>query len=224
MTRSEQKRTIALPTTAIRRVVGYARVSTADQGDSGAGLEAQRQTIEAECQRRGWELVGILRDIASGKSTNGRHGLHEALETIERGEASALVVAKLDRLSRSLADFAALMERARRSGWALVALDLGVDTTTPSGELLSGVIASVAQYERRLIGQRTREALAVKKAQGVRLGRPPRLSPATALRIRTLRRTGLSFASITAQLNGQGVPSPLGRRWYRGNVRRIALA
>ena len=104
-------------------------------------------------------------------------GLSEALRTIEGGEADALVVAKLDRLSRSLIDFAGLIERSRRRGWAIVVLDLGVDTTTPVGELVANVMAAVAQWERRAIGQRTREALAVRRAQGVRLGRPRAIPP-----------------------------------------------
>jgi DNA invertase Pin-like site-specific DNA recombinase len=109
----------------------------------------------------------------SGRSMEGRTGLAAALEDVESGAADALVVAKLDRLSRSLLDFAALMERSRRDGWSLVALDLGVDTSTPSGEMMANVLAAFAQFERRLIGQRTKDALAVKRAQGVRLGRRP---------------------------------------------------
>src|SRR5262245_11855580 len=112
-------------------VVGYIRVSTSEQADSGAGLEAQRQAIEAEASRRGWKLVHVFEDAgASGKSLDGRRGLQRALEAIEAGTAGGLVVARLDRLSRSLLDFAALMERARKRGWNLIALDLGVDTST----------------------------------------------------------------------------------------------
>ena len=99
--------------------------------------------------------------------------LRLALEAIEAGTAEGLVVAKLDRLSRSLLDFAALMERGRKRGWNLIALDLGVDTSTPSGEMMASVLATFAQqFERRLIGQRTKDALAVKRSQGVVLGRP----------------------------------------------------
>ena len=93
------------------------------------------------------------------------------------------MVAKLDRLSRSLLDFASLMEDARREGWALVILDLGVDTTTPSGEMIANVMATFAQFERRLIGQRTKDALAVKKREGVKLGRPVAVDEAVAKRI-----------------------------------------
>lgn len=81
-------------------VVGYVRVSTAEQADSGAGLEAQRRAIESEAARRGWKLVQVFEDAgASGKSMNGRSGLQEALQAVEAGQAEGLVVAKLDRLS-----------------------------------------------------------------------------------------------------------------------------
>jgi DNA invertase Pin-like site-specific DNA recombinase len=88
------------------------------------------------------------------------------------GSASVLVVTKLDRLSRSVIDFAALLALAERQGWALVVLDLGLDLTTPNGKFVASVMASVAQLERDLIGERTRQALAVKREQGIKLGRP----------------------------------------------------
>src|SRR4051812_22324091 len=91
------------------QAVGYVRVSTSEQADSGLGLQAQRSAIKAEAKRRGWALVGIEEDAgASGKSMAGRAGLEAALALVESGQAEALVVAKLDRLSRSLLDFAAL--------------------------------------------------------------------------------------------------------------------
>jgi DNA invertase Pin-like site-specific DNA recombinase len=127
------------------KAVGYIRVSTAEQGESGAGLEAQRRAIKAACKARGWTLVTIHEDHASsGKSMN-RNGVQAALASVDSHQADVLVVARLDRLSRSLVDFAALMVRSRKKDWGLVALDLGVDTTTPAGELMANVMASVAQ-------------------------------------------------------------------------------
>ena len=202
-------------------VVGYIRVSTAEQADSGAGLEAQRAAIEAEALRRGWTLLRTFEDAgASGKSMTGRPGLQEALQAVERGDAQALVVAKLDRLSRSLLDFASLMERGRKRGWSLVALDLGVDTSTPSGEMMASVLATFAQFERRLIGQRTRDALAVKRAQGVQLGRPREISEQVVERIGELHGTGLSVAAIARKLNDENVPTPRGGRWHSPGVKR----
>ena len=129
---------------------------------------------------------------------------------------------KLDRLSRSLLDFAALMEQGRRSGWALVALDLGVDTTTPSGEMMANVLAVFAQFERRLIGQRTREALAVKRSQGVRLGRPPALAEKTAALVLRQRARGQTLAAIADALNREGHPTAHGgRMWYVSTIQAI---
>ena len=203
------------------KVVGYVRVSKTEQADSGAGLEAQRSAIELETERRGWQLVHVFEDAgASGKSMNGREGLTLALEAVEAGLAQGLVVAKLDRLSRSLLDFAALMERARKRGWNLIALDLGVDTSTPSGELMANVLATFAQFERRLIGQRTKDALAVKRAQGVQLGRPREISDETIERIQYLYDTGLSVAVIARTLNAENVATPRGGRWHSPGVKR----
>lgn len=204
------------------RAVGYVRVSTDDQADSGLGLEAQRAAIEGEAARRGWDLVRVFTDTASGKSLSRRPGLEQALATLESGGADALVVSKLDRLSRSTKDFGELMERAQRKGWAPVVLDLGVDTTTPAGELVASVMVSVAQWERRAIGQRTKEALAAKKAQGARLGRPRQLPEATRKRVIRLHRKGLSLRAIAETLNEAGVPTAQGgARWHASTVRKI---
>lgn len=204
-------------------VVGYVRVSTDDQADSGAGLEVQRAAIVAECARRGWTLAALYEDAgASGKSLSGRPGLQRALSDVEGGAASAVVVAKLDRLSRSILDFSSLMARSRRKGWALVALDLGVDTTTPSGEMMANVLAVFAQFERRLIGQRTRDALAVKRSQGVRLGRPRTLDPVVVREVAMRRRQGVALAAIASDLNARGVPTAHGgHAWHASTVRAI---
>jgi DNA invertase Pin-like site-specific DNA recombinase len=204
------------------RAVGYARVSTAEQADSGASLGAQREAIEAEVRRRRWELVELFTDTASGKSLNGRHGLKKARKVLETGKADVLVVAKLDRLSRSLKDFAGLMEDAARQKWALVALDLGVDTTTPSGELVANVMASVAQWERRAIGQRTKDALALRRKEGVRLGRPPMLSDGIHRSIQQMRNQGMSLQSIADRLNARGAKTAHGgAKWHASTVRAV---
>lgn len=204
-------------------VVAYLRVSTDEQADSGAGLDAQRAAIEAEASRRGWTIAAWHVDAAaSGKSLNGRPALAAALDAVRSRQAAALVVAKLDRLSRSLLDFAGLMASAQREGWNLVALDLGIDLSTPAGEFMANVMASAAQWERRIIGQRTRDALAAKRASGVRLGRPPVLDAATRQRIATAREQGSSLRAIAASLNADGVPTAQGgARWHASTVRAV---
>jgi DNA invertase Pin-like site-specific DNA recombinase len=204
------------------RVLAYARVSTQEQADSRAGLEAQQAAIAAEARRRGWTIVETIEDAGYSAKDLRRPGINRALEELKRGRADALVVAKLDRLSRSMIDFTGLMGRATREDWALVALDCAVDTTTPAGEAMANVLATFAQFERRLIGQRTREALAQKKAQGVRLGRPPKLPAAVRARIRRRRKAGKTLAAIAEELNREGVPTAHGgAKWYPSTVRAI---
>jgi DNA invertase Pin-like site-specific DNA recombinase len=149
----------------------------------------------------------------------------EALGAVESGAASVIVVAKLDRLSRSLVDFASLMARAQAGGWNIVALDLGIDLTTAAGEFMANVMASAAQWERRIIGQRTRDALAVKRAQGVRLGRPQEVAVGVVTRIRGAHQAGAGWSAIARQLNAEAVPTTHGgAKWYPSTVRAVALS
>jgi DNA invertase Pin-like site-specific DNA recombinase len=206
----------------LMQVVGYVRVSTEEQRMSGAGLAAQRATIEAECRRRGWHLVEIIEDAGYSAKDLKRPGVQAALEALRGGGADALVVAKLDRLSRSMLDFTAIMAKATKQSWALVALDCAVDTTTPAGEAMAHVLATFAQFERRLIGQRTREALAAKRAAGVRLGRPVSLPPTVRRRIEDDREAGRTLAAIASDLNADGVATAQGgAQWWPGTVRAV---
>ena len=210
-------------TTDSSAVVGYVRVSTDEQAVSGLGLAAQRAAIRAECARRGWTLVAIHEDALSGKTLN-RPGMASALAAVESGAASAIVVAKLDRLSRSLVDFASLMAHAQAGHWNLVALDLGIDLNTAAGEFMADVMASAAQWERRIIGQRTRDALAVKRAQGTRLGRPQTLAADVVTRIRLAHEEGAGWSVIARQLNAEAVPTAHGgAKWYPSTVRAVVL-
>ena len=204
------------------RVVGYVRASTEEQGLSGAGLEAQRAAILVEASRRGWEVVEIFEDRGYSAKDLKRPGIQGALGALQGGQGSALVVAKLDRLSRSMIDFTGLMARATRESWALVALDCAVDTTTPAGEAMAHVLATFAQFERRLIGQRTKDALAVKRAEGIRLGRPPAISPGIAQRVKDERATGATLREIAEGLNAEGVPTPRsGKEWRPSSIDRL---
>ena len=206
------------------RVIAYTRVSTDEQADSRAGLDAQRAAILAEAERRGWQEADVtfIEDAGySGKDLN-RPGIAAALDALRHHRADALVVSKLDRLSRSMLDFAGLMDRASREKWALVALDVGVDTTTPQGEMVAAVMAVFAQFERRLIGERTKSALAVKKAAGVRLGRPRVIPDQIVARIVAERTAGRTLRAIVDGLNDDAVPTAMGgRRWYVSTVQSV---
>jgi len=203
------------------RVLAYVRVSTSEQADSRAGIEAQRAAILAEAKRRGWEQVEVIEDAGFSARSVNRPGLTLALDRLKRGEASVLVVAKMDRLSRSLLDFAGIMQRAQREGWALVALDSPADLTTPSGEAMAGVMAVFAQLERRLIGERTRAALAQRREAGMRLGRPRLIPPEVEARARELRAQGLSVRKVGAQLVAEGFQPPSGGAWNPATLQRV---
>jgi DNA invertase Pin-like site-specific DNA recombinase len=209
---------------SVTTAVGYVRVST-EQGNSGLGLEAQRSALREEAKCRGWSMLAIHQDVASGKTRNGRHGLEAALEAVELGEAEVLVGVKIDRLSRSLRDLIELMDRSVQEGWALVTLDLRVDTTTPHGKAMARMAGVFAELERDLIAERTQAALAVKKPQGAKLGRPATLPQDVRKRIERMRARGLGWTAIARELNGDGVATAQGgKRWYPSTVRAMFTA
>lgn len=203
------------------RAIGYLRVSTEEQGDSGVGLEAQEASIRAEVKRRGWELVALNSDIGSGKSMRRRNNLGASLRALAAGEADTLVVAKLDRLSRSVIDFAAIMQTAAKEGWAVTVLDLGVDTTTPNGKLIANIMISLAEWEREIIGARTRDAMKAVRARGTSVGRKANVSAETMRLIRSLRRQDQSWQKIADALTAEGVTTSQGGRWHASTVRRL---
>ena len=202
------------------RALGYTRVSTEQQADSGAGLDAQRAAITTEADRQGWSLE-VLTDAGLSGATMNRPALADVLARLDRGEADILLASKLDRVSRSVRDFAELLDRARRRGWRVVLLDLG-DTSSASGEMTANIIASAAQYERRLIGIRTREGLAAKRAQGVRLGRPSVLPSETVARIVRERAEGNGLRIIAEGLTSEGIPTARGGlTWPTSSVQAV---
>jgi DNA invertase Pin-like site-specific DNA recombinase len=217
------------------KVVAYYRVSTASQGRSGLGLDAQRSAVAQFCNGRGCELVGELTEIESGK-VDARPQLTKALH-LAKVTGATLVVAKLDRLSRNVAFLAALQD----SGVRFVAADM-----PEANELTIHIMAAVAQAERKAISRRTREALAAAKVRGVRLGNP---NGAEALRragkgntaslaairdgadrfaedlepiIGDIRAAGhASLRTIAAELNRRGIVTRRGGVWHAATVRGI---
>jgi DNA invertase Pin-like site-specific DNA recombinase len=207
------------------KVIGYLRVSTEEQAVSGLSLADQRVLIAAEAARRAWDDVDYLSDEGFSTKNLSRPAIASALDMLRRGQASVLVVSKLNRLARSLLDFATLMDRAKREGWQLVVLDLAIDTTVPSGALMANVMAAFAEYERQLIGARTRAALQQLKAQGVRLGRPRTLPADVSALIVHERSEGQTLTAIADLLNRDGIPTARGgQRWYPSTVRAVLVS
>jgi DNA invertase Pin-like site-specific DNA recombinase len=198
------------------RIVLYLRVSTDEQVASGLGLEAQRNDLERAADYYRWHVVETIRDEgASGKDLD-RPGLHRALDLIARGEADGLAVAKLDRLSRSVVDFAEILLWLEDTRASLIALDMRIDTSTASGRMCSTVLMAVAQWERDTIADRTRAGLAALRAQGKPTGRPAVADrPELAARIRALRDEGLTLQRIADLLNAEGVPTARGAAGWR---------
>jgi DNA invertase Pin-like site-specific DNA recombinase len=214
------------------RIVAYERVSTARQGTSGLGLEAQRQAIEAFAAARRATILDRFTEVESGRNPD-RPELACALH-LAKVTGAVLVIAKLDRLSRN----AAFLLTLRDSGVRFAAVDL-----PEANDLTVGVMALVAQAEREAISRRTREALAVAKARGVKLGNP---NGAAALRragkggaalraavsanadahardlapvIADIRANGAtSLRAIAAELNARGMQTRRGGRWHVSNT------
>lgn len=199
---------------------GYCRASTEEQAEKRNGLEAQCATIDAEAERRGWVVEHYTDAGVSGKVIGPQ--LREVLQLLASGQGDGLVVAKLDRLSRSIVNAANIIEAAQAQGWSLVVLDLGVDLTTAAGRMVAMNLVNFAQYERELISERTKAGLAAKRARGERLGRPRQATPGVVRRIVMDRNTGLSFAKIATTLASEGILSPAGLpTWQTSTVRRI---
>jgi DNA invertase Pin-like site-specific DNA recombinase len=197
----------------------YVRVSTSRQVSEGVSLEAQEAFLIAEAQKRGLDYEVVREEGKSGKSISARPELKRALERLDKKEASFLMANRLDRISRSVADFAYLLTRAQKGKWSLVVLDVDVDTSTPSGEFLVNVMASASQFERRIIGQRTKEALAEVRKQGTTLGRPPLMEKETLHLIAHLRKQGKTLQDIAQRLNEKGIKTAhKGSKWHASTI------
>lgn len=210
------------PMSTEKRVLGYVRVSTESQADSGASLISQTEAIKAEVARNGWTLLAIIEDAGLSAKSMNRPGLIEALGKLRKGDADILMAAKLDRLSRSTKDVCELGDMAKHYGFDLCLLDARIDTTTPHGRAQLSMMATFAQLERELCGQRTKEALAVKAAAGVRLGRRVQVEQGTTDMILKMRTQGMTLRAIADQLNRDGLRTGHGgNKWHASTVNAI---
>ena len=205
------------------RALGYVSVSDKESFDD-PGLKAQMNAIDSLCEHRGWRLLELVRDkeVASGKALE-RPGLGYALDRIEAGEASCLVVARLRRLSHSVADLGRVLEAVGRNGGRLVALDLGIDTATPEGRKAANVLVAVSGWERQRLAERTRQGLEAARAKGGVVGRPSVHDvPALKKWIVELRESGLTLQAIADRLNAEGVPTLRGGEKWRPSAVQAA--
>lgn len=220
-------------------VIGYTRVSTEEQANSGLSLEAQRAKIVGYCDVYDLCLVDVISDPgATGKHLR-RPGLEHALLSLESGRAEGMVITKLDRLSRSIVEWNYLIDRYfdSRAKCQLFSVGDSIDTRSAAGRLVLNVLMSVAQWEREIISERTREALAVKIKSGQRVGairygydldsdgrtlKPNRPEQVVVRYARMLRACGHSTRAIARRLSSRSVPTKTGNAvWTHQAIARI---
>jgi DNA invertase Pin-like site-specific DNA recombinase len=221
------------------KAIGYARVSTDKQADRGVSLEAQTAKVQAMAAVQDAELVEVIVDAGESAKSLNRPGMERLLSLVDSGAADVVIVAKLDRLTRSVRDLAELLERFQRRGVSLVSVAESLDTGSAAGRLVLNIMVSVSQWEREAIGERTRVAMSFKKAQGERVGAVPfgyRLAAdgvhleaepreqEIIARIRALSQDGLTTRRIAAHLNREGFRLRGGAEWSFGRVAQILRA
>jgi len=230
------------PTTqpdATTRTVAYVRVSTEKQADHGVSLEVQEAKVRAYAALYGLELVDVIVDAGMSAKTLERPGLSRALGMLRQGEAEALLVVKLDRLTRSVRDLGELVESYFAAGrWALLSVSEQIDTRTAGGRLVLNVLGAVSQWEREAIGERTSAVMQHKAAQGEytggalpfgyrldgeRLAEVP-AEQAVIREARSLRAQGLALRGVAERLAAKGHRSRTGRTFAAVQVQRMLEA
>ena len=202
-------------------VLGYVTVASEARRSEADG---EVHEIEAACERGGWELAEVVTDREAGRGLE-RPGLGYALQQIAQGKARGLVVTDLQRVTRSTADLAALVEWFRDADAALVALDLGVDTSTPAGREVAATLVTLGEWEQERIARRTRSGLAPVRPGGNRPPGRPSLSdrPDLVERITAMRAANMTLQAIADQLNAEEVPTLRGGAMWRPSTVQAAL-
>lgn len=215
------------------RAIGYVRVSTSQQADRGVSLEAQVAKIQAMAAVQSAELGEIIHDAGESAKNLRRPGMERLLSLVDSGAIDAVIIAKLDRITRSVRDLALLLERFAKRKVSLVSVAESLDTGSAAGRLVLNVMASVSQWEREAISERTKAALDHKRSRGERIGGIPygyRLAAdgkhleadpveqENIRRIRTLSQDGLSSRMIAARLDQEGITTRRGGLWLHSYV------
>jgi len=199
----------------MRDAACYIRVSTDDQADS---VQLQRAKTRAYCDLHGLRVAAVFTDVGKTGASLKRAGAYQLRELVLKRRIDCVVVYKLDRLTRSVQDLGKLLEEFEAAEVSLHAVAESLDTSSAAGRLVVNVMASVAQWEREVISERTKQALAYKKALGVKLGSPPRVFDAAVVaRVHELRDAGHSLEHIAGVLTFEAP----GEAWYDHKVRRV---
>jgi site-specific DNA recombinase len=218
------------------RAIGYARVSTDKQADHGVSLEAQEAKIRAMATVQGAEAIELIVDGGESAKDLKRPGMDRLLALVDERKVDIVIIAKLDRLTRSVKDLAELLERFQRRGVSLVSVAESLDTGSAAGRLVINIMTAVSQWEREAIGERTRDAMQHKRSNGRCVGNlaygyrlsadgehvEPEPTEQKALdHIRSLHQQGRSLRQIAASLNGQALRTRRGSGWRHDHILRI---
>jgi len=210
------------------KAIGYVRVSTEKQADFGVSLEAQSEKVRAMAVVQGVELAEVIVDAGESAKSLNRPGMARLLAMVDSGAIQTVIIAKLDRLTRSVADLAELLKRFERRGVSLVSVADSLDTRSAAGRLVLNIMVSVSQWEREAIGERTREAMSHKRTGGERVGTIPfgfslsadgvhlEENPAEQViltRMRALKDFGQTTRQIACTLNSEGLRTRRGTEW-----------
>ena len=216
--------------------IGYVRVSTDRQAEHGVSLEAQEAKIRAMATVQGAELIDVIVDGGESAKSLNRPGLQTLMGLVNGGKVQAVIVAKLDRLTRSVKDLCGLLELFEKRKVALISVAEALDTGSAAGRLVITIMGAVSQWEREAIGERTRDAMNHKKSNGHRVGNIAygfRLGPdgehleadpdeqGALEQIRQLRKEGHTLRGIAAVLNGRGHRTRRGSEWGLESVARV---
>jgi DNA invertase Pin-like site-specific DNA recombinase len=204
----------------------YVRVSTNRQETTGHSLDSQAATLTKLAEAEGYE-VEVISEVSSGRRSS-RPKLLDAKMRLNSGKAQALYALDIDRLARSVIHFQELVEAAKRKGWRLVVASLNIDTSTPQGELMLGMLAQFAQFESRMIGQRVERQHEARRDRGITWGVDEgfrgNLNPAARSLIAKLANEGKSLSQISRELEASGLKTPRGALWSPSGVRQILMS
>jgi site-specific DNA recombinase len=218
------------------QVIGYVRVSTDRQVEKGVSLEAQAEKIRAMAVVHGAELLDVIVDGGESAKSLLRTGMTQLLELVDGRKVQAVIVAKLDRLTRSVRDLCELLERFERRGVSLISVAESLDTGSAAGRLVINIMTAVSQWEREAIGERTRDALRHKRGCGERVGNinygfrlaadakhvePDPEEQAVLVKIDELRTRHRSLREIAAALNDKGWRTRRGSAWRHEYVKAL---
>jgi DNA invertase Pin-like site-specific DNA recombinase len=214
------------PEKQVEHALLYARVSTQMQVNDGMSMEAQEKTLRNAAEFSGFTSVEILLEEGrSGKSISGRPVLRDALSRLDKGDAHALIVTRIDRLARSTTDFLSIVDRAAKNNWRLVLLDLNLDTSTYQGRFVTTIMSALAEMERGIIAERQKDVHKHRRDSGqvwgVDLGPKKRISEEVLNRIYTERAAGQSMNGIARILNAEGIPAAYGGKWAASSIKYV---